>query len=139
MPQLWCYYCLELLTQLLIISAVIVQWQSVQFQTMIFFLINHHLFLHICSQIISYISPTTIMEPSDVWTRLPDSWWSIFYPPCRPRYISTGYFCVKKKKIDHVFNHSTSLENFHWNLLRLKLEILHTISFGWVWRLVRNY
>ena len=35
----------------------------------------------------------------------------LFLDPCRPRYVSTGFFCQKIKKIDHLFNLPTSLEN----------------------------
>ena len=50
-------------------------------------------------------------NPSVVWTRSPKSKGFYFLDPCRPRYVSTGFFCQKIKKIDHLFNLPTSLEN----------------------------
>ena len=57
-----------------------------------------------------------------------------FFSPCRPHYISTGFF-VKK----NIFQSTHLTRKFAWDLLRLKLEILNTKTFRLVLGLMRGY
>ena len=56
---------------------------------------------------------------------------------CRPVYISTVFFPEKEKLA--TFKIAPLQENFPQDLLRLKLEIVHTMNFIWVCMIVCSY
>ena len=82
-------------------------------------------------------SKTFHRASSDVQTQSPKSLWSIFQSPVGPG-MFIPFFCEKNKK-QKKFQSTHFTKKYPWGLLRLKLDILHTVNFRLVIGIVRGY